>query len=360
MGMRRTLPLLCLLLVCDVAFAETIKLKSGRIIDGKVVEHTADAIKVDMGIGVVTTYYLDEIESIDGESNADRTDLGKATESSSILGAGKELHLRWVPTKEGPEEQVEFHGDGHISMPVGKKPFLVLNRTDFSKIELKENLWGTVLLVISLKDESKERMLRILNENIGRSFVITDGDDQAYYNVSIAQTIDHRTSGGSDFKIKEEIKDGFLVISHFLKAASQAQAKFLIDELMPEGVDRRMKAVDKYDLSSLKDTTIYKIHVGGGGSAEGVIVDKTDEYFILKTDGDMLISFPLEDIITQEAIDSGIKQVSGQMRMEKKPRLEGAPPFEPTNLYAKAVKELDYHNTPGIGFVSQYSKGEKQ
>lgn len=46
-----------------VARAETIRLKSGLVIEGTVVARTADAIKIDAGIGVPVTYYLDEIET---------------------------------------------------------------------------------------------------------------------------------------------------------------------------------------------------------------------------------------------------------------------------------------------------------
>ena len=46
-------------------FAETIILKSGQKIEGKIIEKTNDYIKIDF-YGVSLTYFLDEIESIDG------------------------------------------------------------------------------------------------------------------------------------------------------------------------------------------------------------------------------------------------------------------------------------------------------
>lgn len=47
------------------SFAENIVLKSGKIIDKKIIEKTDDYIKVDIS-GVPITYYLDDLESING------------------------------------------------------------------------------------------------------------------------------------------------------------------------------------------------------------------------------------------------------------------------------------------------------
>lgn len=60
------LPLL-LLFVFPSVFAETIVLKSGKTIDGKILEKTDKNIKVDIS-GIPVTYYLEEIESIDGQA----------------------------------------------------------------------------------------------------------------------------------------------------------------------------------------------------------------------------------------------------------------------------------------------------
>lgn len=46
--------------------AETILLKSGKIVEGEIIERDQERIKVDF-LGVSLTYYLDEIESIDRE-----------------------------------------------------------------------------------------------------------------------------------------------------------------------------------------------------------------------------------------------------------------------------------------------------
>ena len=48
-------------------FAETVILKSGKKIEGKIIERTDDYVKVDQ-YGVPITYFLDDIESIEGDS----------------------------------------------------------------------------------------------------------------------------------------------------------------------------------------------------------------------------------------------------------------------------------------------------
>jgi len=50
-------------------YAVTIHLHNGQIIEGEIVKEGDDFIQVDSGLGVYITYYLDEIKSIEGESN---------------------------------------------------------------------------------------------------------------------------------------------------------------------------------------------------------------------------------------------------------------------------------------------------
>lgn len=61
-------------------FAETIILKSGKIIEGKIIERTDKYVKIDF-YGVALTYFLDEIQNI-GEQEAER--LSKPTTSPTV------------------------------------------------------------------------------------------------------------------------------------------------------------------------------------------------------------------------------------------------------------------------------------
>lgn len=58
--------LLMFLFLPVYVFAETIVLKSGKTIEGKLLEKTDKAIKIDIS-GIPITYYYEEIESIDGQ-----------------------------------------------------------------------------------------------------------------------------------------------------------------------------------------------------------------------------------------------------------------------------------------------------
>jgi len=56
--------ILTCLCFCEIAFSETIILKSGKSIEGKIVEETTNYIKMDYE-GVVLTYWKDNIERIE-------------------------------------------------------------------------------------------------------------------------------------------------------------------------------------------------------------------------------------------------------------------------------------------------------
>jgi|GEM_PF-3919460 len=60
--MNRVLVFLIVIFMPVFSLAETIELKNGKVVEGKIVEETADWIKVDTGIGVNITYYKDELK----------------------------------------------------------------------------------------------------------------------------------------------------------------------------------------------------------------------------------------------------------------------------------------------------------
>ena len=60
------LPMIFIILLLTIPVsAETIVLKSGTTLEGKIVEQIDDYIKVDIH-GAVINYYIDEIATIDG------------------------------------------------------------------------------------------------------------------------------------------------------------------------------------------------------------------------------------------------------------------------------------------------------
>ncbi len=72
-----------------LTFAETIVLKSGKKVEGKIIAKTDEYIKIDFQ-GVPLTYFFDEIESIDGEKVAafqsfpEKEDAAKINQSSMM------------------------------------------------------------------------------------------------------------------------------------------------------------------------------------------------------------------------------------------------------------------------------------
>ena len=68
--MQKRVPIISVLLIClclpIFTFAETIGLKSGKTVEGKLIEKTDKYIKIDFQ-GVPLTYFFDEIESIDAK-----------------------------------------------------------------------------------------------------------------------------------------------------------------------------------------------------------------------------------------------------------------------------------------------------
>ena len=73
--------LLAFSLVC---FAETIVLKSGKTIEGKLIEKTDEYIKIDFQ-GVPLTYFFDEIESIDGKKLNEYTQETTSSQESKNI-----------------------------------------------------------------------------------------------------------------------------------------------------------------------------------------------------------------------------------------------------------------------------------
>lgn len=72
--MSKVIAILISLFLLTPAFAETIVLKSGETVEGKIIEKTGKYVKIDFQ-GVPLTYFLDEIASIDGEMVGAKIDI---------------------------------------------------------------------------------------------------------------------------------------------------------------------------------------------------------------------------------------------------------------------------------------------
>jgi len=98
--MKRVIVFLPLLLLSPISLisAETIVLKSGKSVEGKIIERAGNYVKVDIE-GVPITYYLDEIKSVNGKDVSAIENLWsqiKAGEYPDIEIAGDEKFINQV------------------------------------------------------------------------------------------------------------------------------------------------------------------------------------------------------------------------------------------------------------------------
>lgn len=128
--MRKLFIVFMVCLMASPAFAEIIRFKYGKVVDGKIIEQGSDFIKVDQGIGVNITYYMDEIESINGQDakkggieslNKDTTVPIKPAESTIAADSlsGKETSAK---VQAGDEQSYTLRlkdGTVKISLPNG-------------------------------------------------------------------------------------------------------------------------------------------------------------------------------------------------------------------------------------------------
>lgn len=106
--MRKLFWLVPLILIANPVFAETLLLKSGKTVEGKIIEKNDKCVKVDIS-GLPVTYYLDQIESINGE----KINNAAATGGPPAKAQGKEtsqIGESFIHTSEimGKEDEREY------------------------------------------------------------------------------------------------------------------------------------------------------------------------------------------------------------------------------------------------------------
>ena len=111
--MKNKIILLCLafIFVSLNSYADTISLKSGKQIEGKILEMTNDSVKIDFA-GSVLTYFFDQIDKINGK----QVDLPKQEIHSEVPQEAKQpiapkLLKSYEPIKEVQKEELTVKFD---------------------------------------------------------------------------------------------------------------------------------------------------------------------------------------------------------------------------------------------------------
>jgi tetratricopeptide (TPR) repeat protein len=119
MGKKRSIVLLLVLILCFPVFifAETILLKSGKSVEGKLLEKADKYIKIDFQ-GVPLAYFFDDIESIDGVKRV------------SSLAEEKKPSQENNPSSASTETAGEYFNHGLVYRKQGNLPQAI---SDFTK-----------------------------------------------------------------------------------------------------------------------------------------------------------------------------------------------------------------------------------
>jgi len=161
-----------LMFITFFASAETITLTSGKVIEGQIVERTDEFIKVDTGVDVVTTYYLDEIQS---------DNLTNSSTKNKDLEIDKSITMRiQIISKEPYVEERKFYVDN-----------------EEVAIRKYKTVWG----------DDEELPERVIMESIGQ---IPDGIATEYYPGKKVHYERSYKNGQQDDISKEYYKNGIL------------------------------------------------------------------------------------------------------------------------------------------------------
>jgi hypothetical protein len=87
------------------ACADTVTLKSGKQVTGKIIEQTSDSVKIDLE-GVEITYFLDELEAINGQkitaSSAASSDISTQASPEKETSGGLAVPLSTPEVSQAP------------------------------------------------------------------------------------------------------------------------------------------------------------------------------------------------------------------------------------------------------------------
>jgi hypothetical protein len=129
--------------ISSMAFAETVTLKSGKVVEGKLLEQTDKYIKIDFD-GVILTYFTDEIAKIDKKNKDDLTLFENAPDDEGAQA--EESNIPIVTLKDGSAGIQQINEAYYSLSRKGFQSFeceLTINVFESAKEALKSNYPAT-------------------------------------------------------------------------------------------------------------------------------------------------------------------------------------------------------------------------
>lgn len=112
-----------LIIICSPAFADTIYLKNGEQVEGKIIEETEDFVRIELDIKL--TYFADQIERIERESKISEETKAYLESLKNIKVSQEKMQEKEaLPAREEiqyqPEEAVDEIPDmNNLAVPMG-------------------------------------------------------------------------------------------------------------------------------------------------------------------------------------------------------------------------------------------------
>lgn len=124
------MPLICLLIFVfstHPSFADTIIMKNGSTLEGDIVERTEEYLKLDVGEGVVLTYFFDDIEYVEDVSIEGKDDLAEIKDNSKETEANYQEGIDFFVNSVGESVREEINAMNQAIEGVAGSSYLPVN-----------------------------------------------------------------------------------------------------------------------------------------------------------------------------------------------------------------------------------------
>lgn len=193
-----------------LTFSEIIKLKSGKVVEGRIVEKTDSYIKVDF-VGVPLVYFFDEIDSIDGESQGNLAGIPKEAidfnEQGIIYGkegnSDKAIYYLNKAIEICPGFASAYHNRGHAYFQKGDFDQAIADYNRVIDINPDE---PHIYFSRGLTYEAKNELAKAISD-YSKAIEANPNDDAAYNNrgLALGKMMENADMALSDFNKAIEI-----------------------------------------------------------------------------------------------------------------------------------------------------------